>query len=87
MKKFDRDALPDADDYYEDKIERLKVGPKRGVGLCPFHGDRTPSWTYNRETGYFKCFACGEAGSIVDFHMKRNGLGFVDACKELGAWK
>lgn len=54
-------------------------------GLCPFHNDtRAGSFVVNNHTGGFKCFSCGcNGGSIIDFHMKTNGLSFKEAFKEL----
>jgi DNA primase len=59
---------------------------RRGVsmiGLCPFHNEKTPSFTVSPSKGIFKCFGCGEAGSSVDFLMKHEHLSFPQAVKWL----
>ncbi len=59
---------------------------KRGrdyVGLCPFHHEKTPSFSVNTAQGYYHCFGCGEHGDIFSFEMKNNGLTFMDAVHKL----
>ncbi|MDC1106348.1 CHC2 zinc finger domain-containing protein [Prolixibacteraceae bacterium] len=59
---------------------------KRGVnllGLCPFHNEKTPSFTVSPAKGIFKCFGCGEAGDSVGFMMKYHRINFLDAIKQL----
>jgi DNA primase len=59
---------------------------KRGVnliGLCPFHNEKTPSFTVSPTKGIFKCFGCGEAGSGIDFLMKHEHLTYPQALKTL----
>ncbi len=59
---------------------------KRGrdlVGLCPFHGEKTPSFHVHAEDGYFKCFGCGAAGDIIAFVQKLENLPFPDAVRLL----
>jgi len=59
---------------------------KRGVnyvGLCPFHDDKTPSFTVSPAKNICKCFACGEGGTPVHFIMKHEQLSYVDALKYL----
>lgn len=53
------------------------------LGLCPFHKEKTPSFHVNSETGRYYCFGCHEKGSVIDFVMKMEGLGFADAVKSL----
>jgi DNA primase len=52
-------------------------------GLCPFHKEKTPSFTVNAERGFFHCFGCKESGSAVDFMMKLHGLTFPEAIRDL----
>lgn len=59
---------------------------KRGVnmiGLCPFHNEKTPSFTVSPAKGIFKCFGCGEAGSAIDFVMKHEHFTYPQALKHL----
>lgn len=53
-------------------------------GLCPFHNDRSPSFSVNSAKGIFKCFSCGKAGSAVSFLMDLEGMTYVEAIKWLG---
>jgi putative DNA primase/helicase len=52
------------------------------VGLCPFHGERTPSLMVNKRKQIYKCFGCGAGGDSIDFLM-RMGRTFKEACEEL----
>ncbi len=52
-------------------------------GRCPFHNEKTPSFSVSPERGIYKCFGCGAAGSVVTFMMKYHGLSFQDSIKEL----
>ena len=52
-------------------------------GLCPFHQEKTPSFYVYPEKRFFKCYGCGEAGSVFDFLMKVDGLAFPDAVEML----
>ncbi|MBR3661809.1 MAG: DNA primase [Alphaproteobacteria bacterium] len=59
---------------------------KRGrdyIGLCPFHHEKTPSFTVNTQQGFYHCFGCGEHGDVITFEMKHNGLTFMDAVHKL----
>ncbi|MCX7880102.1 MAG: DNA primase [Ignavibacteria bacterium] len=53
------------------------------VGLCPFHQERTPSFTVSPEKKIFKCFGCGKSGNVISFVMEYYNFGFFDAVKEL----
>lgn len=52
-------------------------------GLCPFHKEKTPSFTVNEEKGFYHCFGCGAHGSIIDFLMETEGLTFPEAVERL----
>ena len=52
-------------------------------GLCPFHQERTPSFTVSPARGTFKCFGCGEGGDAITFVMKRDNIDFVEAIEVL----
>ena len=53
------------------------------VGLCPFHGEKTPSFTVSENKGFFHCFGCGENGDIFTFLMKIERMEYIDALKTL----
>ncbi len=53
------------------------------MGCCPFHSEKTPSFSVSREKQLFHCFGCGESGSLIGFVMKAENIGFVDALKFL----
>lgn len=53
------------------------------VGLCPFHNEKTPSFSVNREGQYFHCFGCGVGGDVIGFIMKYGNYSYLDALKVL----
>ena len=53
------------------------------LGLCPFHGEKSPSFTVSPAKQFYHCFGCGAHGSAVGFLMEHAGLGYVDAIREL----
>ena len=55
----------------------------RMVGLCPFHEERTPSFSVDPQEKLYHCFGCGEAGDLFKFVMEKEGLGFVEAIEAL----
>jgi DNA primase len=61
---------------------------KRGrefVGLCPFHNEKTPSFTVNEDKGFFHCFGCGAHGDLIGFVMQAEAMGFPEAIERLAA--
>jgi len=61
---------------------------KRGndlVGLCPFHGEKTPSFHVHPDRGFFKCFGCGAGGDVITFVQKLENVPFGDAVRMLGS--
>ncbi len=54
-------------------------------GCCPFHNEKTPSFSVNEEKGFYHCFGCGEHGDIISFVMKINNCDFRSAITELAA--
>ncbi len=52
-------------------------------GCCPFHNEKTPSFSVNEEKGFYHCFGCGEHGDIISFTMKHNNMDFKSAIAEL----
>ncbi len=56
-------------------------------GRCPFHEERTPSFSVSPDRQRFKCFGCGEGGDVIAFTMKHNSVAFKDALTILGIRK
>lgn len=65
-----------------DQVSLRKAG-KDFVGLCPFHGERTPSFYVSPEKGTFYCFGCRKGGSVFDFVMETQHLSFAEAVEVL----
>ena len=61
----------------------LKRRGRNMVGLCPFHGEKTPSFNIYTENGSFYCFGCGVGGDVISFVMRMENLDYVDAVKFL----
>ncbi len=61
----------------------LKKAGRNYVGLCPFHGEKTPSFTVSPSKQFFHCFGCGAHGSAIGFLMDHRGLAYVEAIREL----
>lgn len=61
----------------------LKRRGRNMVGLCPFHGEKTPSFNVYTENGSFYCFGCGAGGDVITFIMRIENLDYVDAVKYL----
>lgn len=64
---------------------RLTRRGREHQGLCPFHKEKTPSFTVNEEKGFYHCFGCGAHGSVIDFAMQTEGLSFPEAVRKLAA--
>ena len=62
---------------------RLRRAGRNFVGLCPFHNEKTPSFSVNAERGFFHCFGCGAGGSVFNFIMRVEGLTFPEAVRSL----
>jgi DNA primase len=62
---------------------RLKKGGANWLGLCPFHGEKSPSFTVSPAKQFYHCFGCGAHGSAIGFLMEHAGLGYVDAIHDL----
>ncbi len=65
-------------DYVE-----LKPSGQNFVGLCPFHNEKTPSFTVSKSKGIFHCFGCGEGGDAISFIMKKENLNYIEAIQFL----
>jgi DNA primase len=61
----------------------LKQSGKNFLGLCPFHHEKTPSFTVNEEKQIYKCFGCGEGGTVFNFLMKQESFTFLEAINVL----
>ena len=62
---------------------RLRKAGRNFTGLCPFHNEKTPSFSVSQEKQIYKCFGCGEAGNVISFVMKEKNLPFIEAVKYL----
>src|ERR1700683_2209920 len=62
---------------------RLRRAGRNFVGLCPFHNERSPSFSVNPERGFFDCFGCGAGATVFNFLMKVEGLSFPEAIRSL----
>ena len=79
------DKILDASDIVE-VIQEFVPLKKRGVnylGLCPFHNEKTPSFTVSPSKEIFKCFGCGKVGNVVNFVMEHEHLTYPEALKFL----
>lgn len=71
-------------DIVAQKVKLVRKG-KEHSGLCPFHNEKTPSFTVNEAKGFYHCFGCGAHGDIVKFEMEANGLPFMDSLEKLSS--
>lgn len=60
-------------------VPSLKARGRNWFGLCPFHSEKSPSFSVNPELGIYKCFGCGEGGDVISFLQKLEGLEFREA--------
>lgn len=63
---------------------RLTKRGRNFVGLCPFHTERTPSFTVSPDKQIYKCFGCGKSGNAITFLIEHNSLSFIEALTFLG---
>src|SRR5512135_1807567 len=83
-KSFIQDLLNRLD--IVDVVERyvpLKKAGANYVACCPFHNEKSPSFTVSPSKQFYHCFGCGAHGTAIGFVMEHGGLGFVDAVEEL----
>ena len=66
----------------QDYVSLKKAGTSY-KGLCPFHGEKTPSFNVNRDKGFFYCYGCGVGGDVFKFLELHEKIGFPDAVKQL----
>ncbi|MFZ6642205.1 DNA primase [Undibacterium sp. TC4M20W] len=65
------------------KYVQLKKGGANYMGLCPFHNEKSPSFTVSPTKQFYHCFGCGAHGSSIGFLMEYSGLSYVDAIRDL----
>lgn len=88
MKRIDRETVQRILDTADivDVVSDFVTLKRRGanfIGLCPFHSERTPSFSVSRAKGICKCFSCGKGGSPVNFLMELEQMSFNDALRYL----
>ena len=66
-----------------DKHVPLKKAGANYAACCPFHNEKTPSFTVSPTKQFYHCFGCGAHGTAIGFLMEYSGLGFVDAVRDL----
>jgi len=64
------------------RVKLVKRG-REHTGLCPFHNEKTPSFTVNDDKGFYHCFGCSAHGSAIDFVMNTEGLSFPETVERL----
>ena len=62
---------------------QLKKGGANFMGLCPFHGEKSPSFSVSPSKQFYHCFGCGANGNAISFLMEHAGMSFVEALKDL----
>ncbi|MDH5709686.1 MAG: DNA primase, partial [Hylemonella sp.] len=62
---------------------QLKKGGANFMGLCPFHAEKSPSFTVSPTKQFYHCFGCGKHGDAINFLMEQTGMSFIDAVKDL----
>ena len=72
----------DVVEVISNRIEIKKAG-KEYKGLCPFHTERTPSFTVSQDKGFYHCFGCGAHGTALGFLIDFDRLTFIEAIEEL----
>ncbi|MDN7136129.1 DNA primase [Pseudidiomarina terrestris] len=85
-KSFIHDLLDRADvvEVVDSRVPLKKAG-RNYQACCPFHNEKSPSFTVAPDKQFFHCFGCGEHGNAIDFLMRYDGLDFPDAIEELAA--
>jgi len=71
------------DEVIGEQVSLRVAGAGRLKGLCPFHEEKTPSFTVNTSLGFYKCFGCGVSGDVITFVRETEHLDFSDACEVL----
>ncbi len=71
------------DEVVSDYVALRNAGGGSFKGLCPFHDEKTPSFTVTPARGFFYCFGCGEGGDVITFLQRQQNLGFLEAVQVL----
>lgn len=75
-------AAADIEAVVSERVKLKKVGPNL-KGLCPFHDEKTPSFTVSKSKGIYKCFGCGKSGDAIDFLMRIDNIDYITAIKNI----
>lgn len=81
-KKEEVRQAADIVDVVSDHVKLRRSG-SNFTGLCPFHNEKTPSFSVSPKLGIYKCFGCGEGGDVFNFVMNMDGVGFEEAVRTL----
>ena len=65
------------------RFVQLKKGGANFMGLCPFHGEKSPSFSVSPSKQFYHCFGCGKNGNAISFLMEHAGMSFIEAVKDL----
>ena len=71
------------DDVVSEYVALRPAGGGSLKGLCPFHDEKTPSFTVTPSRGFYYCFGCGEGGDVITFLQQQQNLSFVEAIQVL----
>ena len=88
MSKFSSDTIVEEVRRATDIVDiisqyvRLQKRGKNYLGLCPFHTEKTPSFTVNREKGLYHCFGCGAGGNVFTFLTEHDKISFGEALRQ-----
>jgi DNA primase len=80
--KEDLKSRVDIVDVVQEFVE-LKKGGSNHLGLCPFHTEKSPSFSVNRSGQFYHCFGCGKGGDVIGFLMDITGMSFMEAVEQL----
>src|SRR6476661_5494628 len=67
------------------RTDKLIRAGREWKACCPFHNEKSPSFTVSDEKGFYHCFGCGAHGDVIRWMTDQRGLSFMDAVKELAA--
>jgi DNA primase len=67
------------------RTTKLQKAGREWKACCPFHNEKTPSFTVSDEKGFYHCFGCGAHGDVIRWMTDQRGLAFMDAVRELAA--